>query len=308
MVFFICNYCGESVKKAAVEKHYSFKCGNKTKNVSCMDCLKDFIGENYVGHSFCISETEKYSGKLYAQKETKIKNLLQNNWLDIINRILESDLQLTGQVRTNLKMLRGYNNIPQKKVKFYNFVSNCLKMAPTEADAVWTVLEAELLKVKKEFQEQKKLENQQKANNSKRKISNLVDTTSNTNNLETKENQENEVSVLKKPKISEISEDNENKDDKNDMDIENKDAELNPDTEEIFPWSDNVEKVMSNYEKGVKVTKLKKKLLKLYKNHHSVKELGSKQNKTFEKRFQKTLKKMKSLSIKDEVVVHNKTN
>lgn len=85
MVFFTCNHCGESLKKAAVEKHYQFKaCKFPILNsphfmlqheahkiyiflqycfksmhpgrnglifLTCVDCLKDFREQEYVAHT-----------------------------------------------------------------------------------------------------------------------------------------------------------------------------------------------------------------------------------------------------------------
>lgn len=79
MVFFTCNHCGESLKKAAVEKHYSFKSCKQPHSLvfftayksklltklfhslhlgrnapiflTCVDCLKDFKEEEYAAHT-----------------------------------------------------------------------------------------------------------------------------------------------------------------------------------------------------------------------------------------------------------------
>ena len=40
---------------------FRFKCRN-CETVSCMDCGKDFWGDDYVQHNKCISEQEKYQG------------------------------------------------------------------------------------------------------------------------------------------------------------------------------------------------------------------------------------------------------
>ena len=39
MVFFTCDACGESLKKAQVEKHYKFKC-RSCSVLTCVDCQK----------------------------------------------------------------------------------------------------------------------------------------------------------------------------------------------------------------------------------------------------------------------------
>ncbi|KAJ8980240.1 hypothetical protein NQ317_003748 [Molorchus minor] len=62
MVVFTCNNCGESLQKPKVEKHYAFAC-RKSKSLTCVDCFKDFRGEEYVVHTKCITEDERYAAK-----------------------------------------------------------------------------------------------------------------------------------------------------------------------------------------------------------------------------------------------------
>ncbi|XP_011208881.2 uncharacterized protein C16C10.8 [Bactrocera dorsalis] len=150
MVFFICNHCGESVKKPAVEKHYNTKCRGAMKNVSCMDCLKDFRGQEYVAHTKCISEIQKYSGKDYVHKEAKNSGAKkQEGWMDIIRAILDSnDYKLSGEARDAFERLQKFDNVPRKKKQFQNFVKNCLHMHMRLSAEVWNVLEKELEKMK----------------------------------------------------------------------------------------------------------------------------------------------------------------
>ncbi|XP_039957315.1 uncharacterized protein C16C10.8 [Bactrocera neohumeralis] len=150
MVFFTCNHCGESVKKPAVEKHYSTKCRGAMKNVSCMDCLKDFHGQEYVAHTKCITELQKYSGKDYVHKEAKNSGAKkQEGWMDIIRAILDSnDYKLSGLARDAFERLQSFDNVPRKKAKFQNFAKNGLHMPVRLAAEVWDVLEKELEKMK----------------------------------------------------------------------------------------------------------------------------------------------------------------
>ena len=64
MVFFTCNACGSSLKKNQVEKHYQYECP-RCEVLSCIDCGKDFHGDEYAAHTKCISEAEKYRGNLF---------------------------------------------------------------------------------------------------------------------------------------------------------------------------------------------------------------------------------------------------
>lgn len=50
MVTFTCNACGESVKKAKVQKHYEQQCRNCSV-LSCIDCGRDFAGDEYQSHT-----------------------------------------------------------------------------------------------------------------------------------------------------------------------------------------------------------------------------------------------------------------
>lgn len=88
MVSFICNACGQTVRKTQVEKHYQNDCRN-CNVLSCIDCGKDFHGDEYVGHTSCISEAEKYQGKLYKPKDKSNKGEhKQQEWLKVIIRNL----------------------------------------------------------------------------------------------------------------------------------------------------------------------------------------------------------------------------
>lgn len=90
MVFFTCNACGQSIKKNRVEKHWQSECP-RCEVLSCMDCGKDFYGDEYIEHTSCITEAEKYQGSLFKgekggqskgekkqQEWLKVKHLLIN--------------------------------------------------------------------------------------------------------------------------------------------------------------------------------------------------------------------------------------
>lgn len=84
MVSFICNACGQTVRKTQVEKHYQNDC-RSCDVLSCIDCGKDFHGDEYVGHTSCITEAEKYQGKLYKPKDKQNKGEhKQQEWLKVI--------------------------------------------------------------------------------------------------------------------------------------------------------------------------------------------------------------------------------
>ncbi len=72
MVFFTCNACGESLKKNQVEKHWRQRCRGCTV-LTCVDCHRDFPGDEYAGHTKCITEAEKYSAKGWQPKSSANK-------------------------------------------------------------------------------------------------------------------------------------------------------------------------------------------------------------------------------------------
>lgn len=81
MVAFTCNTCGESVKKNKVEKHL-MQCS--VSSLSCMDCGQNFYGESYNGHTKCITEAEKYQGKLFQAKDKMNKGeKKQQDWIKV---------------------------------------------------------------------------------------------------------------------------------------------------------------------------------------------------------------------------------
>ncbi|TDG47939.1 hypothetical protein AWZ03_005720 [Drosophila navojoa] len=272
MVFFTCNICGESVKKPAVEKHYQTKCRGKTKNVSCMDCLKDFYEEEYVAHIKCISEAQKYSNQNFVPKEPRNKNAQkQESWMDIIRAILDSsEYQLTPTLRSAFQRLQSVDNVPRKKAKFENFVGNCMRMPRQQATQVWDILEKELNKMKEAKQAELQAAKAAKEAELKQK------------------EQEQEAPPKKKSKL-ESSE------------PAAAAAEATEETNE-FDWAAQLLKLVSKQPDGIFQEKLKKKLLKKYTKHLAVEQLSEKQTKKFEKRFDKQLKKSDALQLEGDLV------
>lgn len=301
MVFFICNHCGESVKKASVDKHYLTKCRNNGKSVSCMDCSKDFFGEEYKAHNQCITEAEKYSGKDYVPKSATTKSKVQDNWGEIINRVLNTDSTLTNETRSKLELLRGYSNIPQKKAKFYNFVNNCLKWSTQDADPVWNPLEREVQNMKNELRKQKAQEKEKlKAQKRKLEVSNESEKKENVS----ENNADGEPPAKKKKsKKHKLSEKNE----EISKDSPNADNKPATNTLKDFDWNAVLQTVMTKYQNGVSLRKLKKKLLKKYKSQLSTEEFSKEDTRKFEKRFKKNLRKNPAFMVNDDNLVVPKT-
>ncbi|KAM8808565.1 cell growth-regulating nucleolar protein [Eudromia elegans] len=136
MVVFTCNACGESVKKAQVEKHVSI-C-RSCQCLSCMDCGKDFWGDDYKDHVKCISEDQKYGGKGFEAKTNK-GDAKQQEWIQKIHEVMKKP-NISPKVRNILEQMRVFDNIPRKKVKFQNWMKNSLRITDsTLQDQVWDI-------------------------------------------------------------------------------------------------------------------------------------------------------------------------
>lgn len=145
MVVFTCGHCGESVQKPKVEKHYLTKCRNRNPNLTCMDCFKDFFGNDYESHIKCITEEERYSGKGFVAKEKKGEKM-QNAWVEILQTVLDEHKNVSGNVRRIIETISKHNNTPRKKPKFINFAKNVCgqKTNPKDIDEAWDLISVKL--------------------------------------------------------------------------------------------------------------------------------------------------------------------
>ncbi|EGV91626.1 cell growth-regulating nucleolar protein [Cricetulus griseus] len=136
MVFFTCNACGESVKKIQVEKHVSV-CRN-CECLSCIDCGKDFWGDDYKSHVKCISENQKYGGKDYEAKTHK-GDAKQQAWIQKINELIKKP-NVSPKVGELLQQISAFDNVPRKKAKFQNWMRNSLKVhSDAILEQVWNI-------------------------------------------------------------------------------------------------------------------------------------------------------------------------
>ncbi|XP_063779352.1 cell growth-regulating nucleolar protein isoform X2 [Pseudophryne corroboree] len=136
MVFFTCNACGESLKKGQVDKHTAM-CRN-CKCLSCIDCGKDFWGEEYKTHLKCISEEQKYGGKGFEGKAKK-GDVKQQQWIERIYEAMNKP-NISSNLKNILNQLSTFDNIPRKKTKFQNWMQNSLKIhSQTMQDQVWEI-------------------------------------------------------------------------------------------------------------------------------------------------------------------------
>ncbi|XP_001237821.3 uncharacterized protein C16C10.8 [Anopheles gambiae] len=141
MVVFICNKCGESLKKQVVGAHAS-RC--KGINVSCMDCQKDFTATTYNEHTSCISEAEKYSAKGFVPKVQKGAKK-QESWVEMVRSIAQKHKNMSAGVRSVFNFIERTDNIPRKQKGFLNFFQNsCRIISRQDVEAAWALIEKEM--------------------------------------------------------------------------------------------------------------------------------------------------------------------
>ncbi|KAF2708552.1 hypothetical protein K504DRAFT_455527 [Pleomassaria siparia CBS 279.74] len=68
MVSFSCEGCGDVLTKKKLDPHRNQCYG---ASYSCLDCMVHFEGNSYRTHTSCVSEAQKYQGKLYKEKKPK---------------------------------------------------------------------------------------------------------------------------------------------------------------------------------------------------------------------------------------------
>jgi cell growth-regulating nucleolar protein len=58
MVWFICDDCGDTIKKPQLKKHFN---ACSASILSCVDCGQEFNRHTVQGHTTCVTEHEKYA-------------------------------------------------------------------------------------------------------------------------------------------------------------------------------------------------------------------------------------------------------
>lgn len=167
MVFFTCNGCGESLKKAQVDKHVNMCRGCQV--LSCIDCGKDFWGDDYKNHIRCITEDQKYGGKGYEAKSNK-GEVKQQQWIQRIHEAMNKQ-GISAMLKDVLNQVSSYDNVPRKKAKFQNWMKNSLRIHnPTLHDQVWEIFSAATSnapEVPKQTEEPKRPASENKADTNK---------------------------------------------------------------------------------------------------------------------------------------------
>ncbi|KAF7286043.1 uncharacterized protein LOC143199040 [Rhynchophorus ferrugineus] len=303
MVVFTCNHCGETLHKPKVEKHYQFQCRNY-KSVSCVDCFKDFRDEEYVVHTKCITEDERYAAKgTYKNGIVKKGEVKQESWLEMIRSICDTEKNLRPSLRNLLNIISGNSNVPRKKIKFMNFVKSSLggRANMNDVEEVWNLIETY----------------KNRTSNHNDKQTNNINSTDNESSCGTKRSQDDDkaVAIVKKKRKLENSETSMIQDDENMK--ENKKKQKDSNSENGIPMDNTIETIKQNEEVSVKfdfkqkileivtkkgeisIKKLQKKVLKSYSNFIG----GIDDDQNAVKKFNKKLKKISSIKIENESVV-----
>ncbi|XP_011648219.1 cell growth-regulating nucleolar protein [Pogonomyrmex barbatus] len=192
MVVFTCNHCGDPLQKPKVAVHYQTVCRN-IPFLTCVDCLKDFRNEEYISHTKCITEAERYGGKDYVPKSSVNKGeRKQQEWINVINNLLNGTIVLSNAEQNFLNNLSKYENIPRKKSKFLNFVRSAMgnRMNITVVESVWDKIE-NAHKQSQQFPLKKKEISKQEQDKDKACIQN-TDSNNSFDNQNVAENQNNE--------------------------------------------------------------------------------------------------------------------
>ncbi|XP_021697945.1 cell growth-regulating nucleolar protein [Aedes aegypti] len=303
MVFFTCNHCGESLKKQAVEKH-GWKC-KRELNVSCMDCQKDFHGKEYDAHTSCITEAEKYSGKDYVPKANANKGAKkQEAWLDTIRSITDSKRNLSKGISEVFNVIRKNDNIPRKQKGFLNFFANSAKhIRRNDVEAAWALLEEEVKKNQTNAAEQNQTNGAvpdgmwipgQKATVPKEKQNGNEEPKQNgfkKRKLEEEKDEQVEVPAKKTKKKDKQQKQNGTTEQEHEQlvapVVEENGTNDSSTGGDKFKWGDVIRSTLMSKNNEMKLDKLKKKVLKKYRQLMGGEEVSDKIERKFSKKLTK---------------------
>jgi len=112
--------------------------------LTCIDCLKDFYGDEYKAHNACMSEEQRYSkeGRAGWDPEKGQGNKGENrqkSWTSNLRAILAETQNIDSDVKNIVNTILDHENIPRKKPKFSNFVKNIMRnrASPHAIDKTW---------------------------------------------------------------------------------------------------------------------------------------------------------------------------
>jgi cell growth-regulating nucleolar protein len=157
MVVFICDSCQESLNRGKVKSHHC----KHFWSVSCVDCGKQFEGQEYEKHISCYSEQEKYTGKKEKHKD---------EWVDCVMGALDR----LGNNPTAKKALDTILSridpatVPKKKQKLVNLCKSSLGYLKEDTvsavfDAIDSLRKEKLAEREKSKAEEKQRKEQEKS-------------------------------------------------------------------------------------------------------------------------------------------------
>jgi cell growth-regulating nucleolar protein len=268
MVYFTCNHCGESLKKPTVEKHYNTKCRSNQMSLTCVDCHKDFYGNEYDVHTKCISEAERYSGKGYVAKASLNKGQRkQEAWLEIVRSIQAKANTFNGGVKEIINTIGERDNVPRKKNPFINFLKNVgRRFQQRDVEEAWSLLE-EAMKEQQQLQQPSVKQQNGKedpATNGTTAVNGLTEPDTKSKK---RKHEDGEEQPTKKSKTEITS------------------TEEPADT---FQWDETIKNILISKDNLLKLNKLKKKVIKKYKTFYELDQVSDK----FDKKFNKNLKRL----------------
>lgn len=109
--------------------------------------------DDYRAHTSCISEAERYEGKL-AKKPTKRNP--QQEWMNVVETCVDT---APPHLKSYMRTMAGLDNIPRKEKQFRNFTANSLNLRGKNESIVGEIWE--LLKAEREKRQQQKEQQQQ---------------------------------------------------------------------------------------------------------------------------------------------------
>ena len=100
-----------------------------------------FCGFRPFVNQTCISEAQRYEGKLKMAPKQKVKRNPQEIWTHVVEEAVEDAANAPAALRSFVGGLNGYGNVPRNEKKFGSFVKNSLNVwSDATIKALWDYL------------------------------------------------------------------------------------------------------------------------------------------------------------------------
>lgn len=152
MVTFNCEVCNETVPKKQTEKHF-YKC--RDAYYTCIDCNKCFDDYDglYKKHTECITEDQKYMGKLYQEKDKKNSGNKNSKDSQEVKKKVEKEVEQKVEKKAEKKVEK---KAEKKSVNIGNSTNDLIKEILKPGESLYKILK-ELEKNKKSKIDKKQL-------------------------------------------------------------------------------------------------------------------------------------------------------